>query len=136
MTAPVEQVKAAAAQAVASNPDGLLYQLTLDTFYRTYRETYDPRTDRREFERIKHHVRRALSGAGDGRGGRRLGGSGNTAERKSLYSRELRLSHNLSQSEVAAMVGVTTAAISKWESGVRVPSEMHAVRLAEIFPDT
>ena len=73
MTAPVEQVKEAAAQAVASNPDGLLYQLTLDTFWRTYRETYDPRTDRREFERIKWHVRRALNGAGDGRGGKRKG---------------------------------------------------------------
>ena len=73
MTAPVELVKEAAAQAVASNPDGLLYQLTLDTFYRTYRETYDPRTDRREFERIKHHVRRALSDTGPGRGGAREG---------------------------------------------------------------
>lgn len=74
MSAPVATVKEAAAQAVASNPDGLLYQLTLDTFYRTYRETYDPRTDRKEFERIKHHVRWALSGDnGPGRGGKRDG---------------------------------------------------------------
>lgn len=73
MTAPVEQVKRAAAEAIKSNPDGLLYQLTLDTFYRTYREYYDPRTDRREFERIKYHVRRALNDTGPGRGGKREG---------------------------------------------------------------
>lgn len=74
MTAPVEQVKQAAAEAVKSNPDGLLYQLTLDTFFRTYHEPYYPAQDRREFERIKHHVRRALSGDnGPGRGGKRDG---------------------------------------------------------------
>ena len=73
MSAHVDAVKEAAAQAVASNPDGVHYQLTLDTFYRTYRETYDPRTDRKEFERIKWHVKRALNGDGDGRGGAREG---------------------------------------------------------------
>lgn len=75
MSAPVATVKEAAAQAVASNPDGGLYQLTLDTFFRTYHEPYYPAQDRREFERIKWHVKRALNGDGDGpgRGGKRDG---------------------------------------------------------------
>ena len=57
----VERVKQAAAEAVKSNPDGLLYQLTIDAFYLTYHEIYDPRTDRKEFDFISRHVRRALS---------------------------------------------------------------------------
>ena len=74
MTAPLAAVKEAAAQAVASNPDGSLYQLTLDAFWRTYHEMYEPRTDRKEFERIKRHVRRILAGdTGPGRGGAREG---------------------------------------------------------------
>jgi len=74
MSAPVEQVKSAAAQAVTDNPDASLRTLTIATFEQAHGRSYDSRTDTREYARIKWHVRRALSGdTGPGRGGTREG---------------------------------------------------------------
>ena len=74
MTAPVEQVKQAAAGAIMSHPDATLRTVTIETFERVYNRRYDSRTDTKEYSRIKWHVRRALSGnTGPGRGGKRDG---------------------------------------------------------------
>ena len=76
MSAPVEQVKSAAAQAVADNRrlNATLRTLTMDAFQLVYGRQYDSRTDRNEYARIKWHVKRALSGdTGPGRGGKREG---------------------------------------------------------------
>ena len=74
MSAHVDAVKSAAAQAVADNPDATLRTVTIETFGRVYGRSYDSRTDRNEYARIKWHVRRALSGdTGPGRGGAREG---------------------------------------------------------------
>ena len=74
MSAPVATVKSAAAQAVADNPDASLRTLTIATFEQAHGRSYDSRTDRNEYVRIKWHVRRALSGdTGPGRGGAREG---------------------------------------------------------------
>ena len=74
MTAPVEQVKQAAAGAIMSHPDATLRTLTMDAFQLVYGRSYDSRTDRNEYARIKWHVKRALNGnTGPGRGGKRDG---------------------------------------------------------------
>ena len=74
MTAHVDAVKAAAAQAVADNPDASLRTLTIAAFEQAHGRQYEARTDTREYARIKWHVRRALSGdTGPGRGGAREG---------------------------------------------------------------
>ena len=79
MSAPVDQVKSAAAQAVADNPDAIRYPsalrtLTVEAFYLAYGRSYTPATDTKEYARIKWHVKRALSGdTGPGRGGAREG---------------------------------------------------------------
>jgi transcriptional regulator with XRE-family HTH domain len=46
---------------------------------------------------------------------------------------ELRREAQLSQAEVARAVGVTAAAVSRWESGQRSPSGDLAVRYAELL---
>lgn len=50
----------------------------------------------------------------------------------------LRVAAGLSQGEVAAAVGVTTSAVSKWEAGQRIPRGEIAMRyarfLAELAP--
>ena len=75
MTAPVATVKQAAAEVIAANRqmNATLYSITRETFYRVYGRIYTPAIDRKEFERIKWHVRCALSGDGKGRGGAREG---------------------------------------------------------------
>ena len=75
MTAPVEQVKQAAAEVIAANRqmNATLYTITRRTFENVYGRDYTPATDRKEFERIKWHVKRALSDTGPGRGGAREG---------------------------------------------------------------
>lgn len=47
--------------------------------------------------------------------------------------REFRKNYNLSQKEVAALLGISDRAISKWENGLSVPSSEHLVLLAKIF---
>ena len=74
MTTHVDAVKAAAAQAVADKPGASLRTLTIAAFEQAHGRSYDSRTDRNEYARIKWHVRRALSGdTGPGRGGKREG---------------------------------------------------------------
>jgi transcriptional regulator with XRE-family HTH domain len=57
------------------------------------------------------------------------------ARRKAQDGRacELRIAAGLSQSEVAATVGVTSAAISHWENGRRVPRGQAARRYAQLL---
>jgi len=45
----------------------------------------------------------------------------------------LRRMHGLSQKELAARVGVTVGAVSKWERGLSMPDGTHLRKLAEIF---
>ena len=76
MSAHVDAVKAAAAQAVADNHrmNATFRTLTMDAFQLVYGRSYDSRTDRTEYARIKWHVKRALNGdTGLGRGGKREG---------------------------------------------------------------
>ena len=76
MSAHVDAVKSAAAQAVADNHrmNATLRTLTMDAFQLVYGRQYDSRTDTREYARIKWHVKRELSGnTGPGRGGAREG---------------------------------------------------------------
>jgi transcriptional regulator with XRE-family HTH domain len=42
----------------------------------------------------------------------------------------MRETAGLSQAELARLVGVTSAAISRWEAGERVPSETYSIRYA------
>ena len=81
MSAHVKTVKSAAAQVIAEStelahlsPQRAVYNATRMTFLALYGRQYAPATDRREFERIKWHVKRALNGdTGPGRGGKRDG---------------------------------------------------------------
>lgn len=50
---------------------------------------------------------------------------------KKLY--KLRKKHNISQKELGKMLGISNRAVSKWETGISVPSTENFVRLSEIF---
>jgi transcriptional regulator with XRE-family HTH domain len=50
--------------------------------------------------------------------------------------REARLSHELSQNELANLVGVTARKIQHYEEGLSIPSEKVLVRLAETLDAT
>lgn len=47
--------------------------------------------------------------------------------------RELRVEKNLSQSELAKLIGVTQSGIAKWETGVREPSIDVLISLSKFF---
>jgi len=47
--------------------------------------------------------------------------------------RQIRESAGVSQSELAAAIGVTIAGISKWESGQRRPTGPGAIRYAQLL---
>ena len=47
--------------------------------------------------------------------------------------RELRKQHGLSQEDVAAALGVSRQAVTKWERGSSLPSSGNMLRLAELF---
>jgi transcriptional regulator with XRE-family HTH domain len=57
--------------------------------------------------------------------GRRWGYSGEGRRTRRLAS--------LSQADVAREVGVSTAAVSRWEAGLRRPNGRHAVRYANLL---
>ena len=45
----------------------------------------------------------------------------------------LRIRHRLTQRELGALIGVSAAAVSMWESDATVPSADHMARLREIL---
>lgn len=47
--------------------------------------------------------------------------------------KRLRLDRKLSQTQLGGMVGVSKAAVSKWERGHADMNVIHAIRLADIF---
>ena len=46
---------------------------------------------------------------------------------------QLRKDHNLSQGQLASLMGVTRQAISKWENDQTTPDTLNLIRLAEVF---
>ena len=49
------------------------------------------------------------------------------------FIRELRTQKNLSQKDLAAQLGVTVAAVSKWENGKNIPDISNLKAIAELF---
>lgn len=47
--------------------------------------------------------------------------------------KELRLEKDLSQGQLASLVGTTQANISRWEAGIIVPNVLDCWKLAEFF---
>lgn len=52
---------------------------------------------------------------------------------KSGQARAIRLAADLSQQEVAQLVGVSGAAVSRWEAGIRSPRGKAALRYAQVL---
>lgn len=52
---------------------------------------------------------------------------------KSNRIKELRLEKDLSQGQLASLVGTTQANISRWEAGIIVPNVLDCWKLAEFF---
>jgi len=52
---------------------------------------------------------------------------------RSGHARRIREEAQLSQGEVAKIVGVTSAAVSRWESGDRMPQGEAAIRYGELL---
>lgn len=46
---------------------------------------------------------------------------------------ELRQENNMSQKDLAKLVGVSDVAISRWERGTRIPNAENIVNLANVF---
>lgn len=55
------------------------------------------------------------------------------ADLKSGAARSLRLACDLTQTEVAAQAGVSSAAVSRWEAGDRTPRGAAALRYARLM---
>ncbi|MBO5103361.1 MAG: helix-turn-helix transcriptional regulator [Clostridia bacterium] len=47
--------------------------------------------------------------------------------------KELRIEKRLSQEEVAKSIGVSQAAIARWERGLQIPNVDYAVTIAKFF---
>lgn len=45
----------------------------------------------------------------------------------------LRMSNNMTQSDVAKRLGITRSSVNAWEMGISVPSTMYLVELAHLF---
>lgn len=45
----------------------------------------------------------------------------------------LRISHDMTQAEVARKLGITRSGVNAWEMGVSVPSTMYIIELAGLF---
>lgn len=48
-------------------------------------------------------------------------------------AREVRQAANISQAEAARAIGVSAAAVSRWECGRRLPTGPHALRYARLL---
>lgn len=49
------------------------------------------------------------------------------------YIKELRLAQNMSQSELASLIGVSQQAVASWESGRKFPRISQLFAIADIF---
>ena len=49
---------------------------------------------------------------------------------------ELRKKHNLSQEELASMLGVSRQAVSKWENGTSDPNTTNLIALSRLYKVT
>ena len=49
--------------------------------------------------------------------------------------KELRKQYNMSQSDLAEILGVSNITISNWENGKSVPRYKHIAKMAEMSPD-
>lgn len=47
--------------------------------------------------------------------------------------KELRTTNNITQSELAARLGITRSSVNAWEMGISIPSTMYIVELAHLF---
>ena len=47
--------------------------------------------------------------------------------------KELRTANNITQSELAARLGITRSSVNAWEMGISIPSTMYIVELAQLF---
>ncbi len=47
--------------------------------------------------------------------------------------KELRLKNNLTQEDIAKIVGVTQSCVAKWEKGINEPEIMTAIALSKYF---
>lgn len=47
--------------------------------------------------------------------------------------KELRTANNITQSELAARLGITRSSVNAWEMGISIPSTMYIVELAHLF---
>jgi DNA-binding transcriptional regulator YiaG len=55
------------------------------------------------------------------------------ADLKSGAAREVRVACGLTQTEIAAQVGVSSVAVSRWEAGNRTPRGAAALRYARLL---
>ena len=46
--------------------------------------------------------------------------------------KELRVSNNLTQNDIAKRLGITRSSVNAWEMGISVPSTMYIVELARL----
>lgn len=85
---------------------------------------------------IQRAIKRA-NGEAETWGGKRHPASGRpTPFTEFTNIRNARLAQGISQGNLAKRLGVTTAAVSKWENGTRSPSRKHAEKLAEMFAES
>lgn len=61
---------------------------------------------------------------------------GDTVENLVMNIRLLREAHNMTQEELAKLLGVKPPAISKWERGLAYPRMDNVARMAQIFGTT
>lgn len=47
--------------------------------------------------------------------------------------KELRMSNNMTQPDVAKKLGITRSSVNAWEMGISTPSTMYLVELADLF---
>lgn len=47
--------------------------------------------------------------------------------------KELRISNDLTQADVAKRLGITRSSVNAWEMGISVPSTMYLVELSRLF---
>lgn len=47
--------------------------------------------------------------------------------------KELRVSNDMTQSDVAKKLGITRSSVNAWEMGISVPSTMYLVELSRLF---
>ena len=106
-------VKAALADAIAANPTGTAYDVSITAFYEVYGWEYTGK-DRVELQRIMYHARRMLAGDTPGKRGGKRSGSGWKPVAHDRHVKMARMQDDgMSLSQIAAEMGVTPSAVSK-----------------------